>query len=262
MHTKNMKPNGFTMVELSVVMLIIALLVGGIIVGRDMIRAAEIRSLIGEHEKFTLAVTQFVNKYESLPGDFSQAEQFWGSVTENGDGDGLIETPPTSDAGDFGEIFTFWQHLQLAGLINGSYTGLAGPDTAWGQASDVTIGENIPESSFDSGGWGVEDFDVTVSNPTDFAFPSAPPHYWEFGMKQEGGDHDADDPIMTPEEAYRIDVKMDDGRPATGIVHGKFWNDQCSTAITGTSDSLNHDARYRIEDDSLRCSLQFFNLPD
>src|SRR5688572_15781543 len=41
------KPNsGFTLIELSIVLVIIGLLVGGVLVGRDLIMAAEIRSVV------------------------------------------------------------------------------------------------------------------------------------------------------------------------------------------------------------------------
>jgi prepilin-type N-terminal cleavage/methylation domain-containing protein len=65
---------GFTLVELSIVLVIIGLIVGGILVGRDLIRASEVRSSVSQLEKLDTAVNAFRLKYEALPGDIS-AEQ-------------------------------------------------------------------------------------------------------------------------------------------------------------------------------------------
>jgi prepilin-type N-terminal cleavage/methylation domain-containing protein len=70
--------HGFTLVELSIVLMIIGLLVSGILVGKDMIRAAELRSITSEKDQFQTAVNLFKNKYLGLPGDLSNATAFWG----------------------------------------------------------------------------------------------------------------------------------------------------------------------------------------
>jgi prepilin-type N-terminal cleavage/methylation domain-containing protein len=70
--------SGFTLVELSIVLMIIGLLVSGILVGKDMIRAAELRSITSEKDQFQTAVNLFKNKYLGLPGDLSNATAFWG----------------------------------------------------------------------------------------------------------------------------------------------------------------------------------------
>jgi prepilin-type N-terminal cleavage/methylation domain-containing protein len=167
------KRGGFSLVELSIVLVILGLLTGGILTGQNLIRAAELRSVITEFKTYQTAVMTFRDKYFALPGDMRNATDFWnsaggagvlgdgceaatGSGTEtcngdgdgDGDGDGII-TYGSLGASEYNETFTFWQHLTNAGLIEGSYTGIAGD----GGLSDSILGENVPSSRVGQGGW-------------------------------------------------------------------------------------------------------------
>src|ERR1700728_2487693 len=91
---------GFTLIELSIVLVIIGLIVGGVLVGQDLIKAAEVRATVGQYEKYNAAVNTFRTKYNGIPGDIPQAQasQF-GLFTMTaaapavglGDGNGLLE---------------------------------------------------------------------------------------------------------------------------------------------------------------------------
>src|SRR5471030_1667850 len=90
---------GFTLIELSIVLVIIGLIVGGVLVGQDLIRAAEVRATIAQIEKYNTAVNTFRGKYNALPGDMnaSTATAFGFSPRATagtaglGDGNGVIE---------------------------------------------------------------------------------------------------------------------------------------------------------------------------
>jgi prepilin-type N-terminal cleavage/methylation domain-containing protein len=88
---------GFTLIELSIVMVIIGLIIGGVVVGRDLISAAGVRAQISQIEKYQAAVNTFRGKYGYLPGDIPNpvASQYGfysrGTNTGQGDGNGLIE---------------------------------------------------------------------------------------------------------------------------------------------------------------------------
>src|ERR1700753_1576823 len=95
---------GFTLIELSIVLVIIGLIVGGILVGQDLIKAAEVRAQISQIEKFNTAVNTFRGKFGALPGDLppAVANQYgfvvgascvggWGQR----DGNGLIDGAPS-----------------------------------------------------------------------------------------------------------------------------------------------------------------------
>jgi prepilin-type N-terminal cleavage/methylation domain-containing protein len=88
--------SGFTLVELSIVLVIIGLLVGGVLVGSDLINAAQIRSQIRQFDELNAGVATFQLKYGSLPGDLTPgpaaAAGFEPRTGNNGrgNGDGVI----------------------------------------------------------------------------------------------------------------------------------------------------------------------------
>lgn len=132
-----MKPkagSGFTIVEMAVSIVIIGLVVGGILAGADLIRSSKRQEVIKEYGRFDAAVNNFYLKYNGIPGDFARATSFWPTAS-NGNGDGRIDYNGSFVA--TGEEHYAWQHMVLAGMIEGDYNG-AGADL-----------ESIPESKFD-----------------------------------------------------------------------------------------------------------------
>src|ERR1700691_4838931 len=89
--------SGFTLIELSIVLVIIGLVVGGVLVGQDLIRAAEVRATISQIEKYNTAARTFYGKYGYLPGDIKDPDasnfgfQARGTHEGQGDGNGIIE---------------------------------------------------------------------------------------------------------------------------------------------------------------------------
>lgn len=155
---------GFTLVELAVVLIVIGLLVGALMVGRSIIHAAELRSIITEFEALQAATKQFQIQYNALPGDMPHATRVWGALDDNnttcrgipsdgstktcnGDGNGKVWV-------NTNESFRFWQHLNNAGLLAGSYTGTAG--SAGSQHAE--IGVNVPTFRGTTGiGWSFDE---------------------------------------------------------------------------------------------------------
>src|SRR5262249_9059877 len=90
-------PDGFTLVELSIVLVIIGLITGGILVGRDLIHAAEIRSTVAQEEKLNVAAQTFRTKYNCLAGDCADAATFGFDVCPalsfgySGNGNGVLD---------------------------------------------------------------------------------------------------------------------------------------------------------------------------
>ncbi len=124
---------GFTLIEVSIVLVIIGLLVGGVMVGKDLIHAAQIRSVVRQVEQFNTAANTFRVKYNCLPGDCANAGALGldpscdisqANCSNDGSGDALIGldisgTCPgsSSNACEDTETTNFWFHLSMAGLI-------------------------------------------------------------------------------------------------------------------------------------------------
>src|ERR1035437_4035806 len=129
---------GFTLIEMSIVLVIIGLIVGAVLAGQSLILQAQMRATMKQIESYKTAVATFRDKYSCLPGDCATATSFWpkdpactyqnlrpyiaapNGMTCNGDGNGIIY------GYYYNELMLFWQHLSLAGLIQGSFTGTCG----------------------------------------------------------------------------------------------------------------------------------------
>ena len=132
-----MNKNGFTLIELSIVLVIIGLIIGGVLVGQDLINAATIRAQISQIEKYNTAVHTFQLKYGYLPGDIPDpaASAFGfiarGAYAGTGDGNGIIQGIYDSGGGVYGvygtmeqsgETTVFWRDLSKASLIDGNFS--------------------------------------------------------------------------------------------------------------------------------------------
>jgi len=101
------KRSGFTLVELSIVLVIIGLLIGGILKGKAMIENARIKRLNNDITTITAAMYTYQDKYGELPGDDPQGASF------QGNGNGYIEA---------GEQAGVWRNLIDDGLVSGDAT--------------------------------------------------------------------------------------------------------------------------------------------
>jgi len=222
--TGSNRRGGFTLIELSIVLVIIGLIVGGVLVGQDLIRAAEIRATVSQYEKYNTAVNTFRGKYGYIPGDMPWAtvNQFQlssqvAALTSGGDGNGLIEggttTPASTSIGFAGEPVIFWNNLTVAGYMDGSFgTGLSvAGDTGGVAATTAAFNAWIPPAKLGRG----NSFNVMSYNGLNYFMISG------FGggtVTTATGAYATQKNNLTPTEAYNIDKKIDDGLPTSGVV--------------------------------------------
>jgi prepilin-type N-terminal cleavage/methylation domain-containing protein len=255
-----MNNRGFSLIELSIVLVILGLLTGGILAGQSLIRAAELRAVGVEYTRYQTAYHSFRDKYFGLPGDLINATAFWGSQancayghqtgatdskTCNGNGDGMAEGMFGGTGS--GEFYFAWQHLANAGLIEGSYTGVCGTCPGTPASSWSVPGTNIPASKLSGAGW-------EIGTASDFVDDAV--WYWNeqvvaIGARWLNGRGVAQayiNPVLRPEEAWNIDTKLDDGKPGRGRVAAD--NYLFNGCVTGTAP----DTAYALTSNDILCS--------
>jgi prepilin-type N-terminal cleavage/methylation domain-containing protein len=115
---------GFTLIEIAIVLVIIGLLLGGVLKGQELITGARVRNIIQQQDGVKAAYFGFLDRYRALPGDYANAKATIGNISDvsgcgngagNGNGDGQIAVTNV-------ENILAWEHLSKANFINGTYT--------------------------------------------------------------------------------------------------------------------------------------------
>ena len=197
----------FTLLELSVVITIIALVAGGVVAGQSYIRSSELTTMVNEAKLYTAAFIRFQDQYVGIPGDFPIATNVWPG-TFNGDGNNLIRAGTNNNT----EMFLSFQHLALAGFIEGSYSG---------SGTSAVMGTNVPHSSVNTVAYQFDHPNATdgaVSGDS-YYFDGMYGHVLYIGaLSTSGSPLRPAGAFMTPEEAQGLDVKYDDGLPGLGAL--------------------------------------------
>jgi prepilin-type N-terminal cleavage/methylation domain-containing protein len=122
------RQDGFTLIEIAIVLVIIGLLLGGVLKGQELITSARVRNLISQQDGVKAAYFGFLDRFRALPGDYNQATTNITGATQNGNNNGQITANGVAGA-TVDEHILAWEHLSKAGFINGSYTYAAGAET-------------------------------------------------------------------------------------------------------------------------------------
>jgi prepilin-type N-terminal cleavage/methylation domain-containing protein len=188
---------GFTLVELSIVLVIIGLIVSGVLAGQALIAQAKVRGQLRQIEEIKTAIGAFQTKYSFLPGDLPNPTRFFSTIatttTPDGNGfiQGVVETAGT-------EANVTFQSLFLAGLIQ---------DTAPNAANIV------PAKIRKSSGLLLNSGATTTANYLIFGSPAT---YVAASNSYTGLDALAAANGLSGSESYALDSKIDDAKPSTG----------------------------------------------
>lgn len=245
------KYHAFTLIELSIVLVIIGLIVGGVLMGREMIEVAKIRSQVSQIEKIASAQSTFRNKYNAIPGDFCAKAASVGlkcGSQSTGRDNGIVNGTDGGVHELFSEPTTFFGQLADSNLMEKNMicvnTANASLATAGHFATAINPNASMAAYTFQGSVWIA--LALTPQNPISSCTLNNYAGYTSNG-------------IMTPAQAYAIDVKLDDGVPSTGTVFaqkrawdiaaGRYDNtvNQCSKDSAGT--------KYNIADETNYCIL-------
>ena len=192
--------SGFTLIELSIVIVIIGLIVSSVVGGQALVKQAKVRSQISDLQKYHLAYNAFKLEYGSPPGDLSRASSYW-SGSPNGNGNKRIDAAADAAYID-GEAKMFWKHLSDSGLIEGSYAG----------SGTLTIGITHPAMKLD------ERFGMTaggaLTNNTVQNAEAGPVYQLSYANGQR---------------KYRAALWLNDSRSSSGVTNN-FFDDTNGTA--------------------------------
>lgn len=191
---------GFSLVELSMALLVIGLIVGGILKGQDLLESARLRSVRSQVDGYRLAVRLFLDRYGALPGDYAEAAEHIDTSLHNGKGNEKIEGQGLEQTGPGHEALSFWAHLAAAGLI-ASPGKVSSASGGMGQ-----FGQGAPKAKI-GGGFTVR-YNVFGEGHHWFVLGEA------HGSSGEGAG-------LTPLQAMSIDQQGDSGRPREGRIRAR-----------------------------------------
>ena len=134
---------GFTLVEIAIVLVIIGLLLGGILKGQEMITQAKTKNVISDFSGIATAYHSYQDRYRATPGDDAGAATRWAAAPAavSGNGNGAVAGAYNADcaAASPPESCQWWDHLRRAGFIAGN--GAAQPLNTVGGMIGVQSGD-------------------------------------------------------------------------------------------------------------------------
>lgn len=208
---------GFTLVELSIVLVIIGLLIGGLLVGQSLIESARFNRFIGQVSQYDSAISTFRAKYKSWPGDTPL-------FPNPGNGDGILED--NGNPLEFGgEIANFFYHLSLGiSLKNEKGENFTPVDSYSQDEFAFTALKPLTQKGKDFALYAHADSAIIGDGKPALYLAWYPPTSFNFF------------PLL-PKHAVIIDQKMDDGNAWYGKVRnaGPFnlSNTGCNNGSTG-----------------------------
>lgn len=209
-----LKQIGFTLIELSIVLVIIGLLMGGVLKGQELINSAKVKNMANDFRSLQTQIYTYQDKFKALPGDDRAAKDHVGSAATDGDGDGVIEGAYNASSG---ETFQFWQQIRLAQLATGSL--------------DVAAANYLPVNA-EGGRVGIQ------SGST----PSIANLSGTYVICSEG---------ISGKYAKQLDIALDDGGTSTGSLMataGSPGGASAATAVisSGASQTINDASKYTV----------------
>lgn len=100
---------GFTLIELSIVMIIVGIIMAGVFKGQDLIESARLQSTLSEMNRIKMTALQYREQFGAWPGNDKNATTRFGDGAPSGNGKGLILAE---------EAKNVWKHLSAAQFLD------------------------------------------------------------------------------------------------------------------------------------------------
>ncbi len=211
--TFSSKKSAFSLIELSIVLIIIGLLIAGVTGGASLIKSSELRAAMGEARGYAVAVNGFYAQFNALPGDYKTAVNGSGTAGSTNGANSKIEYYASDASGSYNsESVIAWDQLIKTGAVDST---LALTLTAVGTAQ--VAGTQMPASKIKFAGWHY-DYNTTslqnviVLTGTTAATSSASNTLVNGTTTSTGS--------LIGTDALSIDTKIDDANASTGKVRG------------------------------------------
>ena len=224
---KKQSQSGFTLVELAVVMIIIGLLIGGVLKGQELINNAQIAATVAQVKGVDAATTTFRDMYNGYPGDIltpaTRLSNCTGLCDNPGDANNRLDRLPNA-YGAADEASAFFPQLGSADLVtginqaNGATWGGAYPTAKIAGGLHPSYSQGVAANFVNNGVNPLGGFYLTLTGN-----PGAAP--------------DAASGVVSPNQAQRIDTKVDDGVGNTGSV--RSFGTNCDAAGVYDEDNPN-----------------------
>lgn len=227
--------NGFTLVELSIVIIIIGLVTGGVLGGQSLIASGKRQALINDFQSLTTSVKAYNLEFDAIPGDHNEATSYFPSDpnVNNGNGDGLVGTGINGTARSL-ELSNVFFHMNAAGITNYDFHDEV--------VSSLTMARNDYHA------------EAKIGYSYNSTYGGHIVGFTRYQAEQSNNLYKTNGGIMTPAEGKKIDKKIDDGEGSYGKFfgvrsygRGVSWS-HCATSYTGGG-KINGD--WRVTQDTI-----------
>ena len=203
-----LRQNGFTLLEIAIVLVIIGLLMGLVLRAWELQVSARVRALAETSIGVQAAYQGFTDRYDHIPGDWNAADAgaaIGAPITGGGNDNARLDN--LAGGSVYNEANALWEQMSKAGFISGGYSGTAN--------AEPNVSNNLAPTNVYNG-------IVIVGVTNDYEGDGTARMHVVIGRG------------IPASVARELDVKLDDAKPETGSVRATLA-DGALTVFTGAN---------------------------